>query len=361
VTPKLKDRRQLSLKAARRTGHSGDRILNRDIELIAFRDIQLSKRRRAYVKGIIPISSIVVVWGPPKVGKSFWVFDLCMHVARGLNYRERRVHQGTVVYCAFEGQGGFEARAEAYRRQHMPRAEREEHIPFYLQPHLLDLINDCDALIAAIEPYDDPAIVVLDTLNRSLNGSESRDEDMSAYVRAADAIRERFNCAVIIVHHCGIVGTRPRGHTSLSGAADAQIAVVRDENRNVVARIEFMKDGTGEGDVYVSSLRGVDLGEDEDGDTISSCVIVETTETPRFVRSSRSSEAANIALNALRAAIADNGEPVSETVWADRAYSLGISRSENAESMRAAFRRARRALIASNQVKQIGQTYDVTR
>src|SRR5262249_45559207 len=162
--------------------------------------------------------------------------------------------------------------------------------------HLLDLINYRDMLIAAIEPYDDPAIVVLDTLNRSLNGSESRDEDMSAYVRAADAIRERFNCAVIIVHHCGIVGTRPRGHTSLSGAADAPIAVGRDENRNVVARIEFMKDGTGEGDVYVSSLIGVDLGEDEDSDTISSCVIVETMEPPRFVTRGRTSEAAKVAL-----------------------------------------------------------------
>jgi AAA domain len=336
--------------------------LNREnIQLIAFNDIKLSKCRRAYVKGIIPIGSIVVVWGPPKVGKSFWVFDLCMHVARGIDYRGRRVHQGTVVYCAFEGQGGFEARAEAYRRQHMHRGERGEHIPFYLQPHLLDLIKDSDALIAAIEPYGDPAIVVLDTLNRSLNGSESRDEDMSAYVRAADAIRERFNCAVIIVHHCGIVGTRPRGHTSLSGAADAQIAVMRDDNRNVVARIEFMKDGIGEGDVYVSSLIPVDLGADEDGDMMSSCVIVETTNTPRFVRSSRTSEAANVALRALRAAIAENDAPVSEAVWAEQAYALNISRSENPESMRAAFRRARRALIASNQVKQIGQTYDVTR
>jgi hypothetical protein len=78
------------------------------------------------------------------------------------------------VYCAFEGQGGFEARAEASRRQHMTRAQRNEHIPFYLQPRLLDLIKDRNALITAIEPYGDPAIVVLDTLNRLLNGSESR-------------------------------------------------------------------------------------------------------------------------------------------------------------------------------------------
>jgi len=26
-----------------------------------------------------------------------------------------------------------------------------------------------------------------------------------------------------VIHHCGINGDRPRGHTSLTGAADAQI------------------------------------------------------------------------------------------------------------------------------------------
>ena len=51
---------------------------------------------------------------------------------------------------------------------------------------------------------------------------------MSAYIRAAEAIRDAFGCVVIIVHHCGYEGTRPRGHTSLPGAVDAQIAVVRE-------------------------------------------------------------------------------------------------------------------------------------
>ena len=60
-----------------------------------------------------------------------------------------------------------------------------------------------------------PAAVAIDTLNRSLAGSESSDEDMAAYIRAADAIRDAFNCAVVIVHHCGHEGTRPRGHLSL--------------------------------------------------------------------------------------------------------------------------------------------------
>ena len=66
---------------------------------------------------------------------------------------------------------------------------------------------------------------------------------MSNYVRAADAIRDAFGCAVLIVHHCGINDLRPRGHTSLTGAADAQIAVKRDINGTIGVTVEFLKDG----------------------------------------------------------------------------------------------------------------------
>jgi hypothetical protein len=225
---------------------------------------------------LIPRVGLAVVWGKAKSGKSFWTFDLMMHVVLGREYRGRRVHQGAVVYCAFEGQTGIEARVEAFRQRRI--AGRLEPVPFYLQPVTLDLVRDHKALIAVIQAQlgdAKPVAVVLDTLNRSLNGSESSDEDMSAYVRAADAIREIFECAVIIVHHCGIEGTRPRGHTSLTGAADAQLAVSRDAEDNIITEVELAKDGP-QGDKLYSQLEVVNVGVDEDGETITSCVVVET-------------------------------------------------------------------------------------
>ena len=115
---------------------------------------------------------------------------------------------------------------------------------------------------------------MVDTLNRSLNGSESRDEDMSRYIQAADAVREAFRCAVILVHHCGVESSRPRGHTSLTGAADAQIAVKRDHTGTICTTLEWMKDGPEGVEVY-SRLEPVEVGADDDGDVISSCVVVE--------------------------------------------------------------------------------------
>jgi hypothetical protein len=141
-------------------------------------------------------------------------------------------------------------------------------------PTRANLVAEYGELIRAIEAEQiAPAAVVLDTLNRSLQGSESDDKDMGAYVKAADAIRETFNCAVIVIHHCGVEGTRPRGHTSLTGAADAQLACKRDAAGNVTVTVEWLKDGP-EGDAITSRLESVEVGYDEDGDPITSCIVV---------------------------------------------------------------------------------------
>ena len=49
-------------------------------ELIPFDKIVFDTTPAYLVKGIIPRVGLCVVWGPPKCGKSFFVFDMLMHV-----------------------------------------------------------------------------------------------------------------------------------------------------------------------------------------------------------------------------------------------------------------------------------------
>ncbi len=123
-----------------------------------------------------------------------------------------------------------------------------------------------------------PICVVLDTLNKSLLGSESKDADMSNYIRAAEAIRDAFQCVVIIVHHCGLDESRPRGHTSLPGAVDAQLSVVR-QNERVTLTVELMRDGPEEVEV-ASRVKVVEVGEDANGRTMSSLIVEPADENP---------------------------------------------------------------------------------
>ncbi len=148
---------------------------------IPFNDIQLGTSAVYLVKDLIPREGLVVVWGPPKCGKSFWTFDLVMHLALGRHYRGRKVKQGAVVYVACEGQLGFRARIEAFRQRHL--SEKTAYVPFYLVPASLDLIAEHEDLVAAIRAElgsTKPAAMVLDTLNRSIQGDENSSEDRTA-------------------------------------------------------------------------------------------------------------------------------------------------------------------------------------
>ncbi len=170
-----------------------------------------------------------------------------------------------------------------------------------------------------------PGAVVLDTLNRSIDGSENNPEDMTAYVRAADAIQAAFSCAVIIIHHCGVDGTRPRGHTSLTGAADAQLAVKRSADKTITVTVEWMKDGP-EGDEIHNRLRVVDVGADEDGDMETSCV-VEQADAPA-TNSSASDLTAN--QQTALAILHDAKASLTTEEWNERMREGGIGKSRKA-------------------------------
>jgi hypothetical protein len=149
------------------------------------------------------------------------------------------VQQAPVVYIALEGRHGFPARAEAFRRHY-----GVESAPFYLLPASLDLVAKSGQLIASIKTQlgeNLPGVLFLDTLNRSLVGSESKDEDMARFLAAAEKVAQELSCAVVIVHHCGIDASRPRGHTSLSGAVESQLKVERTAAGEVVVTVQSLR------------------------------------------------------------------------------------------------------------------------
>ena len=317
-----------------------------EIRLVPFDEITVDTQPRYLVKGILPRVGLAVVWGAPKTAKSFFIIDLMMHIALGWDYRGRRVSQGVVVYCAFEGQTGVETRLEAFRQKFLE--DDPEHAPdFFLQPIRIDLVRDHTQLIAAIsrQSPDAPVCVVLDTLNRSFSGSESSSHDMAEYISAADVIRDHFQCLVLVVHHCGVEGARPRGHSSLTGAADMQISVKRDPSGCVIATVEYNKDGAS-GEVLASELEVVEIGVDDEGEVITSCVVVEADVAKRPARSARVLTAKQASILEILQDAGEDGLSIEE--WNDRAREIGIGVRRKADLVE-----IRKALLAKEYVIEI--------
>jgi hypothetical protein len=147
------------------------------------------------------------------------------------------------------------------------------------------------------------------------------------------------------------------------GAIDAQIAVKRDAADNIIATVELMKDGP-QGDEFASRLEVVELGLDDDGDKIASCVIVPVEGLePQKVKPKKLPAAAAKALKALHEIIDDAGiipphdsyiPPATRAVtveeWRAHAYKRGLCSSNEPDAKKHAFRRAFDSLVENHRI-----------
>jgi hypothetical protein len=244
------------------------------------------------VLDVIPKRGLVVMWGAPGSGKSFAAFDLAAHIAQGKRYQGKRVKQGLVLIIAAEGD--LVARTMAYIQDNNLAPSDLEHLR--ILKYAVDMRDehaDMPDLLAAItesiqESGQDLALVVVDTLNRVMHGGNENDSsDMGAVISNAKRIEDAFQCAVMFVHHSGKDETKgSRGHSSLKGAMDAEISILRSDDIRTF-KIEKQKEGNDYYELFNFRLKVVDLGlankYDIDADLderLSSCVIDPTLDKP---------------------------------------------------------------------------------
>ncbi len=234
------------------------------------------------VKGVLPETGLAAVFGASGSGKSFLVLDALQSVAAGADWFCHRVTPCPVVYCALEGEGGIAGRAAAYRIRHGSTAEN---IRYLVQPFSLLDGGDIHDLASAIKANGNGAgVVVLDTLNRAAPGADENDSKaMGQIIAAGKELQTLIGGLVLLVHHTGKDASKGlRGHSSLHAALDAAIEVRRDGDRRewLIAKSKDGEDGA----AHPFRLDVVELGIDEDGEAVTSCVVHPVEETGDSIR-----------------------------------------------------------------------------
>ena len=227
---------------------------------------------RWLVKRVVPADSIGMLFGGSGTFKSFIALDAALHVAHGLPWLGRRTRQGSVLYIAAEGGSGLWARIQAWHRS---RNLRWEDAQLHVVPAAIDLTADAWRVVDAAQAAGvSPAMVIVDTLSQTYSGEENSANEMAAYLREIGLrFRQLWQCAVLLIHHSGHQATeRPRGSSAIRANLDFLFGVSRDE-KEMLATINCLKQKDGEQfDDATFSLHPVRLGDDEDGDPVSSLV-----------------------------------------------------------------------------------------
>jgi hypothetical protein len=234
------------------------------------------------IKGVLPEADLGVIFGQSGSGKSFAILDLMLSVCRGVEWRGRKVRQGRVLYVAAEGGGGVSQRLKAYEQHHGLKIADLPLGVVHDAPNLL-MEEDVTELVKSIIAAGSGKIIVLDTLAQMTSGgNENSGEDMGLALRHCRAIREATGSMVILVHHSGKDQSKgARGWSGLRGATDVELEVTYEKGDPVrVLRISKQKDGADDLS-WAFKLNEVLVGLDDDGDELSSMVVVET-EMPKF-------------------------------------------------------------------------------
>lgn len=306
------------------------------------------------IKGLIPSSALILAYGPSGDGKTFWTIDAVFHIAEGRDWRSRRTRQALVVYVAAE------AGTSIVKRFVARRGDSDEDIPLAIitrGANLLD-VGDVGQLIdqlkaMATERGMPVGLVVFDTYSRSMpGGDENGSVDGGAVVAAADRIRDELGASTLFVHHSGKDEARgARGWNGLYAAADTVFNV-----RDKVARTEKSRDGASD-EEFPFALKVMDLGEDADGDMLTTCLVEQLDVPAQSKRPKPLPAQAATAFQALREIMELRGLRMPETssiprntmcvtlsLWSEQ-FMLRYG-SDNGAAFRQAFKRAKEKLLA---------------
>jgi hypothetical protein len=202
-----------------------------------------------------------------------------------------------------------------------------------------------DAFIERIGGVD---FIVFDNI-MSLCAATMKEEDSWQNIKAYVLSLSRRRIGQLWLHHTGHNTTRAYGTKTREWQMDTVIVAEKVANDHIGINLKFTKarrcKPTNEadfGNVYVEYREEKWVGAPARQGPVG-----------------RPNKSEEVALTALRKAMADVGGPTPKSLWGKHADELGISTSRNTDSRRAAFRRAVDALVDSGKVSNSHGRYSI--
>ena len=336
------------------------------VELLPWSDLK-DVKVKWLIKDLLPAQSFAALYGKPGSYKSFVALYLAAMIGSGRQAFGRETEGGDVIYLAGEGGAGLKARRDALMKKYDLGNEVRIHF-IKAQLDLRSTEQDLELLIAAIQDASlKPCLVIIDTLARAFGGgNENSSEDMGAFISHIGRLQQALQAAVMIVHHSGKDEARgQRGHSSLLGAVDAELEVVKisdEDSPDRVGQLTITKQKDGEDGVKIGyRMETVQLSP-IDPDRTS--LVVEHAEDQSIIEpKKRLTKIQQLVMDALQAAVAEAGEltngyripsnvrTVKVDLWRTTYYEMSPAETE---AKKKSFRRASLDLITMKMVATAG-------
>lgn len=232
------------------------------------------------IEGVIVRESLAVLYGESHSGKTFLAVDIGAAVAEGIRWHGRNVEQGLVLYLATESPRSVQKRLIAYRMETGRTLAQFEVVKSPVNLYASDA--DTTALLALVQEVESEhgakvALIIGDTLARlSAGANENSGEDMGVVLGNVQKIIDATGAAFLLIHHTGKDTAKGmRGWSGLRAAVDTEIEVTAPtEDGPRTAEITKQRDLGTTGDRIGFRLRVVDIGMNQWGGLVTTCVVI---------------------------------------------------------------------------------------
>lgn len=219
------------------------------------------------IQEVIAEKSLSMMYGPPSVGKSFLIMDIAYSIAVGEPFadRHRCDKRGKVLYVAAEGADGIRKRINVIRktRDLGIGPDSTGYIKIFAGNIDLvnkDIVNKFIKLVKQVMADDPPVCIIFDTLAANMVGDENNSKDGAKVINNCNAIINRLDTSIILVHHTGKnAELGARGWSGFKGAISSELVVSAHEDGVRSLHITKNKDGASGGE-YAFKLDNVSTG-----------------------------------------------------------------------------------------------------
>ena len=187
------------------------------------------------VDGLIS-QGLFVLAGAPKVGKSWLALDMCLSIAKGEKVLGKETLCGHAVYLSLE-----DSLIRLQNRLYELTDEPSDNLNFAIMAESIS-----NGLPEQIEycrkRFDDLKIVVIDTLQKVRNESESSYGSDYKELSVLKALADKLGIAIVLVHHTRKCSDSDpfnmiSGSTGLSGCVDGSMVLIESKRGSRKAKL----------------------------------------------------------------------------------------------------------------------------
>lgn len=203
------------------------------------------ERPEDFIQGILPLETLLLLYGVQKVGKSLLALNLALHLAAGKPWFHLQISKPHKTLF-ISAEGGLPMLID--RIQHLKSGEiipSAENLKIWPIPPI-DILSSTDfgGLVAAIETFQ-PEVIILDPLSKLHIKDENSNNEMAEVLGRLRQLVTNHGRSLILNHHARKSGDAFRGASSIAGEVDAIIRL-EWENR---------EEHTGNRRLYFEDLR----------------------------------------------------------------------------------------------------------